>query len=313
MPGLPPRPCPECGAVLQGSTLHGRRIPASSFASCLRQCAPCGVGLSNTAAEGEETYIYRDPVNNIPSKLRPGFLKALGASVNQLNRENKLRKAAFSTSEDALTWTYFNHLRTRGLLHEISFFPCKFEPLLILWGAEVETNQSKVPSLLIEVSNSLREDPARRTEPDVILDFGGRGIAIVEVKYRSANEFKSASYPGWTRYLQGRGREAFLDPLAIRKCGCYELARNWIFGWELGARVGAPVLFVNLGPPSLFVAAAGRLVQEFESCIRRDAMHAFSRLTWQELLNRAPPDTGLSTYFRTKVGFSTDCHGKPSI
>src|SRR4051794_31466006 len=187
MNNLPNGQCPDCGASLPSrSTAGSRATAARSFEECLRQCAACGVGLSNTSKAGVETYIYRDVAKNVPASVREGFREALNASANELNRQNKLLKSGYSTSEDALTWTYFSHLRAAARLHELGLFPGATEPRLILWGADVSASPtSEVPRVLAEISSDLGEDVARRTEPDVILDYGAIGIALIEVKYRS--------------------------------------------------------------------------------------------------------------------------------
>jgi hypothetical protein len=260
------------------------------------------VGLSNTMTAGGETHIFRDATANVPMEVREGFLQTLQSSINVLNKKNKLKKAAYSTSEDALTWTYFNHLRLKNRLRELGCLPSRMEPTLILWGSVVDATgtRSAVPTALAEISRELLEDADRRTEPDVILDYGKDGIAVIEVKYRSPNEFKDASYPGWARYLQRDGGGAFLDLPGVLSSKCYELVRNWRFAWELGNRLDIPVVVANLGRSSLFETPGADLLAKFEACLRQDARHRFRRLNWRDLLDRAPPDSDLSEYFQKK-------------
>jgi hypothetical protein len=311
---LPTRPCPECGAALSQRRVANQRQAAASYDDCLRQCDQCGVGLSNARTPGSETAIYRDVIANVPATLRQGFLAALEGSINELNRQNKIRKAAYSTSEDALTWTYFNHLRVTGRLGKLGLVNSSEEARLILWGAEIGSRKiSAVPAALAQISHDLGETRAKRTEPDVILDFGKKGLAVIEVKYRSGNESKEASYPGWQRYIQGIGSEAFIDTSALLRSGCYELARNWRFGWELGLRLHSPVVVINLGPGSLFRGSVGVMLDRFECQLRQSAQQRFLRVEWRDLLERVPPEVGLSDYFSQSTAFASFFELKPPL
>jgi hypothetical protein len=302
-PVLPDSPCPKCGATLSARPWSGSPASATSFDECLRRCEPCGVGLSNARTIGTETYIFRDVTANVPAALREGFAAALGSSVNQLNKKNKLQKAAFSTSEDALTWTYFNHLRLTNRLRALRLLRSEAEPTLVLWGSVVgaPSANSSVPNALADISRYLGESIDRRTEPDVILDHGSDGIAVIEVKYRSANELKEPSYQGWRRYLQGAG-DPFTDVAGALESKCYELVRNWRMAWELGERLQAPIVVANLGPSSIFETPASINLKRFEGSVRQDERHQFRRLTWREALELAPPDATMSKYFKEKYG-----------
>jgi hypothetical protein len=281
---------------------------ASGFAECLRRCTSCGIGFSNARTPGAETVIYRDPLDNVPGELRDGFVEALRASVNELNRDNKLRKAAFATSEDALTWSYFEHLRRTRRLLRLGLGPTNREPLLVLWGSQVgqpSSLKSMVPETLKEISADLHEEPGRRTEPDVVLDYGRDGIAVIEVKHRSGNEVKDRAYgddtdKGWNLYVGSQPNNAFHDPESTRELGLYELTRNWRFGCELRRRLDRPVVVVNLGPVSLFQGRAGRLLDAFELGLRQDAMQRFRRLAWPDVMEMAPPQGPLASYFAEK-------------
>ena len=300
---LPALPCPKCRRVLAPSRATREIASATGFDECLRKCVACGIGLSNARTPGAETTIYRDPVDNVPEELRDGFVEALRASVNELNRDNKVRKAAFSTSEDALTWSYFEHLRRTRRLARLGLLPTSREPLLILWGSQVgqpSSLRSAIPAALAEVSRDLGEEPSKRTEPDVVLDYGRDGIAVIEVKHRSGNEEKDGSYAGWDRYVGAAADNAFHDPVSMRELGLYELARNWRFGCELRQRFDRPVVVANLGPVSLFQGRAGRLLEAFETGLKQDAMQRFRRLAWHDVLEMAPPQGPLAGHFAQK-------------
>ncbi|HZZ93225.1 MAG TPA: hypothetical protein VFE23_11745 [Usitatibacter sp.] len=202
---LPAVPCPGCGQLLSSAAPSAAPKSARKFDDCLRKCVKCGIGLSNARTPHGETAIYRNLLENVPKQLRDGFREALTAGVNELNRENKVSKAAFSTSEDALTWSYFEGLRRAGRLSKLQILPSSKEPLLILWGSQVggaTGRRSEVPAALTEISEALREDPSRRTEPDVVLDFGDDGIAIIEVKHRAGNETTPSRPENWALYLK---------------------------------------------------------------------------------------------------------------
>jgi len=304
---LPALPCPKCKRVLSPWKPMREIASATGFDECLRKCVACGIGLSNARMPGAETTIYRDPLDNVPDELRDGFIAALRASVNELNRENKLRKAAFSTSEDALTWSYFEHLRRTRRLARLNLLPTGREPLLVLWGSQVgqpSSLRSAVPAALAEISRELREKPSQRTEPDVVLDYGRDGIAIIEVKHRSGNEIKDQEYggkeEGWNLYLGNGPDYALHDPDSARQLGLYELTRNWRFGCELRQRFDRPVVVANLGPASLFQGRAGRLLEAFETGLKQDAMQRFRRLAWPDVLEMAPPQGPLAGYFTNK-------------
>jgi hypothetical protein len=300
---LPALTCPKCKRVLAASRSTREIASATGFDECLRKCTACGIGLSNARTPGAETTIYRDPLDNVPDELRDGFVEALRASLNELDRDNKVRKAAFSTSEDALTWSYFEHLRRTRRLARLGLLPTSREPLLILWGSQVgqpSSLRSAIPPALGEISRDLAEEASRRTQPDVVLDYGRDGIAIIEVKHRSGNEEKDGSHAGWDRYVGTAADDAFHDPVSTRELGLYELTRNWRLGCELRQRFERPVVVANLGPASLFQGRAGRLLEAFEAGLRQDAMQRFRRLPWPDLLELAPPQGPLAGYFANK-------------
>jgi hypothetical protein len=151
---LQSRPCPSCGEILHPHKLtDGDDRPRSAvlFTDCLRRCDVCRVGLSNARTAGSETVIYEDASGNVPMEVRDGFIQALRSSINVLNRPNKLIKAGYSTSEDALTWAMFRFLESKDRLREtlagngVAIAEhASGEPRLILWGAE---GPSKVGSL----------------------------------------------------------------------------------------------------------------------------------------------------------------------
>jgi hypothetical protein len=291
---LQSRPCPGCKKLLSPGEPGTYAVqPAGSFAECLRRCDGCGIGLSNTSTVDGETIIYKNLLDNIPEGMRAGFIDALRLSVNIFNRSNKERKAAFSTSEDALTWTAFRWLQTEGRLREtcsalgldIAKSSSK-EPILLLWGAQVPNRNepaSHVASVLKNISTDLGEIADRRTEPDVVLDFGDAGVVFAEVKFRSGNDSKDPKYANWDRYLERPDSGAFLDPNGVRENGHYELARNWRFAWEVSRKLNVPVGVVNLGSERLFKSRSDAALKAFVSLLNQDPRHQFYRITWRQL------------------------------
>jgi hypothetical protein len=189
-------------------------------------------------------------------EVRHRFIQALRSSINVLNRPNKLVKAGYSSSEDALTWTMFRFLESKNRLREtfagagVSIAEhASCEPRLILWGAEVPSEDgspSQVPAGLHRVSCLLQEAKDRCTEPDVVLDFGLAGIVFVEVKFRSGNEIKSSQYDHLERYLGDREPAPFKNPAQVRINGHYELARNWRIAWSYPGRSTFRLLSLTL-------------------------------------------------------------------
>jgi len=179
----------------------------------------------------------------------PGVEDALINALNVDNRANKKQKFGFSTSEDALMWTVFSFLQATGQLRRI-VRDCGLvhnnadEPAMLLWGVPQPAASPRGDSIrkrVIEVCDKLRENPRRRSEPDVILDFADDGLVMVEVKYRSGNDQQKFG-DKHDKYM--RGTDAFVEPKQIQSSWLYELTRNWRIGVELAD--GRPFTLVNL-------------------------------------------------------------------
>src|SRR5262245_30112471 len=111
---LPTSCCQECGRPLAVAHPDAAGAAGTSSHACPRRSDSCGIGYSNTRRAGTETRIYRDVENNVPPQVREGFVEALSRAVNVVNRKNKIKKAAFDTSEDALTWSVFRGIQLVG-------------------------------------------------------------------------------------------------------------------------------------------------------------------------------------------------------
>jgi hypothetical protein len=92
----------------------GKIQTTREFQDCLRRCEPCEIGASNTADPQRVTFIYRNPLENIPFESRAHAIEALGRALNERNRSSKLSRFGFSTSEDAVTWVVFTYLLRSG-------------------------------------------------------------------------------------------------------------------------------------------------------------------------------------------------------
>src|SRR5215471_5417809 len=179
MSHLPPLRCPRCKHRISAVECTGKTPVVKSFADCLRRCEPCGVGASNSV--NRPTWVYRDPLENIPMQSREGVNDALNLALNQRSRKSKRQRFGFSTSEDAVTWVVFTYLlrsgqltgalRRSGLITEGALATV---PTLLLWGVPIDTGVrgTEIRSQLVELCASLHEDPNSFSEPDVIIDVG---------------------------------------------------------------------------------------------------------------------------------------------
>jgi len=284
---LPSRRCPKCGQRLSDAGV-GRIVMACKWTKCVRRCARCWVGYSNGI--GDPTIIFGRPTDNVPEEVRDGALETLDKALNLLNGGNKKTKFGFSTSEDALTWTVFRFLHESGQLLDalravgLPIPETVIHPrALLLWGVPVpfdplaQSEGWKLRERLEAISNQFGEVPGSRTEPDVVIDLGPHGIVVIEVKHHhSRTDVKEHAYPGWGGY------QPDIEPL--RASGCYELARNWLFGLRLTPNGERPFTLACLGPRDLFNGAGDEILNGFENSLPKDGETGFRRLRWEDLL-----------------------------
>jgi hypothetical protein len=274
--------CPRCHCVLAARPGLRRRV--SSYDDCVRRCDRCGVGYSN--ARHGATIVFRDPLENLPLELRDGVDAALALSLNGQTRKTKRRRLGFSTSEDALTWTIFawlardqlQVLRTIG--YRLFGLADVQEATVLLWGAPVPPTSKgdDVRLRLVQVLDTLGEHSRRRSEPDVVIDYGRGGLVLVEVKWRAPNDIVLDARVGkFDRYVDGS--VSFAAPALAKKSGLYELVRNWRIGWDLAA--GRPFRLVNLGPESLFQSPA---LGVLKGALPHSSDKRFQTLSWNEFL-----------------------------
>jgi hypothetical protein len=206
--------CPSCDGPIAAVRLFDKAPVAKRFEDCLRRCVACGVAASNAARSRDVTFIYRDPLENIPIESREGAIDALSRSLNVRGRQSKRSRFGFTTSEDALTWVLFTYLLRSGqlvaALQRIELIAEKkptTAPVLLLWGVPIGTTTRGIElrSQLRTLCASLKEDPTSFSEPDVIIDLGEGGLVFIEVKYRSGNDQKLDNYLGWSRYESAAG------------------------------------------------------------------------------------------------------------
>jgi hypothetical protein len=275
--------------VISESAYINKPPRATQFDDCLRRCETCGIGASNAAVPGTVTYIYRDPLANIPIESREGASDALGQALNVHNRQSKRRLFGFSTSEDAVTWVVFTYLLRAGQLLSalrraglITGENITTAPTLLLWGTPVDNGVlgMEIRRQLCDLCANLHESPNRYSEPDVIVDLGAAGVIFIEVKHRSPNDCKLADYHGWSKYASADRLTWQIED--VKASGCYELARNWCILKNLAAE--RPSTLVNLGARTLFFGAEGARLDRFVAGLNTDERSQFLRVTWSDFL-----------------------------
>jgi hypothetical protein len=286
---LPDLKCPKCGSALLEMSIDS--VPrANSFDDCLRRCEPCGIGVSNSSDAEAATYIFKDPLQNIPVESRSGAIEALEIALNVRNRISKIRRFGFSSSEDAVTWVVFTHLRRVGLLRKCLSqvgvqSGCDDEqnvPALLLWGVPIESGSigGALRDKLVELCVGLGERRVSFSEPDVIVDLGKAGLLFIEVKYRSGNDSQSSEYAGWSKYDDASWLSWNFEK--VKESGCYELARNWCL--MKGLAGDRPCTLVSLGPEKLFSGSEGRRLDKFVDALDVDQSSRFAKIVWSEFL-----------------------------
>jgi len=304
---LPSIRCPGCGRTIESRQYNpvasGRPPTATGYVSCLRRCEGCGLGFSNarTAEVDRLTIVFRDPFTNIPDYIAAGHNEVLRQALNRINRPAKLLKFTSSKSEDHLTWTVFRYLQLAQEMGKVvGWLGVDFmgnsavEPSLLLWGCPLPPQDEAgkaVHERLIQLLDRLGENPHRRSEPDVILYYGERGIIFIEVKHDSPNDAKPADYKGWPIYLSKT--EAFLDDVGVCQTGLYELARNWRIAWDLAGY--RPMALINLGPNELFQGANQIKLSAFSETLNHEGSRRFLTISWRRFLDAMPPLPSLAT------------------
>lgn len=288
--------CPICGEILKPRNEESRI--SNSFADCLRRCDNCNVGFSN--GKDKPTLIYNNYEDNVPAELRSGLDLVLNNSLNQVNRKNKIKKFSFSTSEDALTWSFFKYFviknRFQDLLNLLNIESDDSYFDIYLWGiniCSIDIN-TDLYRQFIQISDSFNEEPIRRTEPDVIIKLTEK-LIFIEVKYQSPNEVIADTNKFKKYYISD------IDYNKVVESGHYELFRNWAFLSKLSN--GTEFKLINLGLSKLFKDKNKEKLKLFEesiTCVRGN----FSELKWEDIIskmNENEYDSWFLEYLKLKI------------
>ena len=271
--------CPTCGKLLSQRDEVKKKV--ASYDDCLRRCEKCEVGYSN--ARKKPTIIYKNHSDNVPELLRSDLDISLNNSMNEMNRNNKKNKFGFSSSEDALTWSFFKYFvvndRFSDLLKLLNIKSDETFFNIYLWGTNIclRKNNSNLIEKFIETSNSFKEDSFSRTEPDVIIELQDK-LVFIEVKYlKSLNEIKTDKEK-FKKYLVSD-----VDEKQIFKSEHYELARNWSFVSKLSGENNFEL--INLGLEKLFNDKNRNKLNQFEKALKSEKGN-FRKLSWEEILEK---------------------------
>jgi hypothetical protein len=297
-PHLPDVYCPVCEELLH--QMPGAPVRATTWDTCLRRCAEHLVGFSNRADDPTMIYGHSED-RNVPSDVREGAIATLGQALNENNRASKLRKFGYSTSEDALTWIIFKFLHDSKKVTKVLRIAGLAIPeevgepeAILLWGVPVPpaygVRGQELRQQFEAISNALGERPRRRTEPDVLIDYGPHGRFIIEVKHQGPTAIMAENYAHWETYYPVDSPLPYAG--AMRASLCYELARNWRFGLELTNQALTPFTLVYLGPDTLFQGARGRVLEPFVACLPQEGNAKFQELRWNHLLGAIPNPPG---------------------
>ena len=272
----------------------GKRRTVSARADSIYRCR-CGVSYSNATREAKRVLIRARPELNVPEPVRSGLAQVLAQSVNATNRGSKQERFCFETSEDALTWTVVRYLESVGRLDALLDRepPAGVMPSVLFWGAPSPDSLAiEMAQLLEKISSGLRENPDRRSEPDVIVVWPELAV-LVEAKYRSGNDRKP-DYQNFDRYLDRAGLFA-VPAEKVKRDGYYELARNWRIGVELAERLHTSFLLINLGPPRI-----GQTAADFARTLVQTAERRFIHRSWSAVLTALGPiESWFDAYART--------------
>lgn len=297
--GLDKIKCPICGEILTPRKEEVK--PAFSFNDCLRRCENCLVGFSNS--KESPTMIYKNYADNVPVLLRSDLEFVLSNSLNQMNRTNKKNKFAFSTSEDALTWSFFKYFvvynRFNDLLKLLNIDNDESSFDIYLWGTNIYSKNidSDLNKQFIQISDSFKEDSIKRTEPDVIIKLNNK-LIFIEVKYQSANEVITDSAK-FDKYLVSN-----IDYKKLIASGHYELYRNWAFASRLSN--DSKFELINLGLPRLFIDKNKEKLKKFEDSLNLDN-GKFVKLSWEQIIrnmNENDYDSWFLVYLKQKINAS---------
>src|SRR5216683_3018227 len=286
--------CPGCGDTIRGADwnppLDG--TPATTgYDSCARKCVGCGFGFSNSQAT-TPTVIYRDPFWDVPEFIARESKDVLRRALNVVSRGKKEQRFASRNSEDHVTWTMFRYLvvtrKISALAERLGILTAGApEPKVLLWGVSITPGEEarELEKRIQTTLDALGERAYRRSEPDVILDFGMTGVVFIEVKLRSPNNYEDITEERTNRYINRSDDEQssrpFVNSDKAIQSGSYELIRNWRILWELAKN--RPAALVNLGVLPCPGEAEDRL-KKFEESLLTTPQRRFLRISWRDFI-----------------------------
>lgn len=273
---LEPINCPECQRPMV--EIGSQSKSATKYEDCIRRCENCKVGASN--AKKNPTFIYKNIEANVPKEFKlDGELEPfLRKALNEYNRENKLVKFGFSTSEDALTWIFFSYFVVFSNLDVLQKLLSFEQPIkeILLWGNPI-INKSNISwnSSLKSIGFNLGETPLRLSEPDCII-ISDEEVKFIEVKLKSENDLDNDS----KKFLKYNKSFAYIDFSTTIKSGLYELTRNWTIGTIFSGNKNFQL--INLGPRKLFSKEKRRQLDLFKLSLVKP--NNFILLSWEDIL-----------------------------
>ena len=274
----------KCRRCKRDLVANGPTYAPKSYEDCRFKCLDCGVAYSNGKIESARTMIWREFTHNVPAEVRGGLGDALARSLNRRNRRAKIWKFAFETSEDAITWTVFRHLREADKLVEAFGATTALESILLWGNGGVEDNLAIRRLLVRLLTDVFHENPASFSEPDVVLAFRDE-LVFVEAKFKGGNSCKP-EYRHWAKYLSDLSM--FRKGIAVdelKQAGYEELVRNWVVGATLARTMGRRFRLVNLGQTIACCASALR----FKRYLSHYCHQVFEFKKWSELVTVTEP------------------------
>lgn len=297
---LPQVVCPKCNSPMENSGVPIRTT--SKYDDCIRKCKDCGIAYSNS--KSKPTRIHRNPRNNIPGFVDSSdLLEILEKSNNTRNIRNKISKAGFSTSEDAVTFTfvkyYFQANAINRMMRVLGMDKFGNDVEVYLWGCPIskDMDNTLIQKMKDVLERDYREKRNSLTEPDIILSINGYGNVIIEVKLHSGNEVKNTV--NIDKYLDD---EFYRDIDKAKSSQHYELVRNW----SIGNAISTPdkFLLVNLGKQKLFTDKNATLLQQFKESLHQDEKSQFAQLSWENVISRIDEqDSQLQEYLLEKIAY----------
>lgn len=290
--------CRGCGAVLtaRDDALLGKR--AYRYADLAFACDACQRGYSNARVASARVEIARSPAANIPAEGATGVDGVLAAACNRRARGGKRWKFCSSRSEDAVSWTVIQALRSTGQfwrVPEALHASPIGSPHILMWGAPLPSDEPgaiKLAHDLADISDDLGENPDRRSEPDIVIGWDN-ALVILEAKLGSSNDRQKTRLERFDRYLIDGLWTASADD--IKAEGLYELARNWTIGCKLAEQTARTTFVLgNLAP----LSRAGD-VDVFGKLCATTASRRVAHVRWRDVLPDPLP-AWLASYVKSR-------------